>query len=222
MAKKNKAQPEPIVLTGRVFLDGFLAQEVGYPLPVVLKPGDLKLHRVAKAGSLQRYGQTVHYSGFLVGSVYDGKRWRRLLLRQKAAVDATYMGLVDMRDKAYRAVGYLKRLAAEKAYFVEKESGFEVCRKEPVSVSSPVPASVSDADSVSDPVPDLAPDPAPSATSQSDLGRQVTKPLVDTGASGKVESSMDAPVVESVPVQTSLFPDLPGGRMKRSRKKAHQ
>lgn len=210
MAKKNKAPPEPIVLTGRVFLDGFLAQEVGYPLPVLLKPGDLKLHRVAKAGNLQRYGQTVHYSGFLVGSVYDGKRWRRLLLRQKAAVDATYMGLVDMREKAYRAVGYLKRLAGAKAYFVEKDSGFEVCRREPVSVSSPVPDSVPDSVPVSVSVPTL----------ESDSGEQVAKePLVDIGASSKAESSPAAPVVESVPVQTSLFPDLPGGRMKRSGKK---
>jgi hypothetical protein len=214
MAKKDKALPEPIVLTGRVFLDGFLAQEVGYPLPALVKLGDLKLHRVAKAGNLQRYGQTVHYSGFLVCSVYDGKRWRRLLLRQRAAVDATYMGLVDMRDKAYRAVGYLKRLATEKAYFMEKESGFEVCRKEPVSVSSPVPASVSDSDSV--------PDSAVAVTSQSDSGEQVTgEQVVDSAASSKAESSLAVPVVQSVPVQTSLFPDLPGGRMKRSRKKTH-
>lgn len=216
MAKKNKALPEPIVLTGRVFLDGFLAQEVGYSLPALLKMGDLKLHRVAKAGSLQRYGETVKYSGFLVGSVYDGKRWRRLLLRQKAAVDATYMGLVDMRDKAYRAVSYLKRLAGEKACFVEKESGFEVCRKEPVSVSSPVPASVSGSDSSDSAL-------VPAVTSQSDSGEQLPEePLVDTGVSLKAESGPVASVLESVPVQTSLFPDLPGGRMKRSRKKTHQ
>ena len=57
---KKTALNEPIVLSGRVYLAGFLAQEVsGFDLPATLRAGDIKLHNVPKAGKRQRYGQAV-------------------------------------------------------------------------------------------------------------------------------------------------------------------
>ena len=92
---KKPALNEPIVLSGRVYLAGFLAQEVsGFDLPATLRAGDIKLHNVPKAGKRQRYGQSVEFSGFFAASIWNGKRFCRLLMRKKAAMDATYMGIV--------------------------------------------------------------------------------------------------------------------------------
>ena len=124
--KKAPKLPEPIVLSGRVYLDGFLAEEAGFALALRLLVGDIKLHKVNKGGSRERFGQTYKYEGFFAAGIWDGKRWRRLLLRRKAAVDATFVGLVEMRSKARACVLQLRTLAAKKAVWVADDSGFEV------------------------------------------------------------------------------------------------
>lgn len=48
------------------------------------------------------------------------------MLRRKAAVDATFVGLVEMRSKARACVLQLRTLAAKKAVWVADDSGFEV------------------------------------------------------------------------------------------------
>jgi len=124
---KKIAQNEPIILTGRVYLAGFLAEEVsGYDLPAVLRPGDIKLHNVAKGGSCQRYGEQVIFSGFFAAGVWNGKRFCRLLMRKKAAVDATYVGIVELRSKARACAIDLKRLIAREAVWVAADHGYEV------------------------------------------------------------------------------------------------
>jgi hypothetical protein len=77
-----KKQPnQPIVLSGRVFFDGFLAEvteagrTAGASRPAVLLPGDIKLHNVNKGGTRPRFGQDVSFDGFISAGVYDGKRF---------------------------------------------------------------------------------------------------------------------------------------------------
>jgi hypothetical protein len=124
---KTKKQNEPIVLSGRVYLAGFLAQEVsGYDLPAVLRVGDIKLHNVQKGGTRQRYGQDVVFSGFFAASIWNGKRFCRLLMRKKAAVDATYLGIVELRSKARACAIDLRRLIALQADWVAADHGYEV------------------------------------------------------------------------------------------------
>lgn len=124
---KKPALNEPIILSGRVYLAGFLSQEVsGFDLPATLRAGDIKLHNVPKAGKRQRYGQSVEFSGFFAASIWNGKRFCRLLMRKKAAMDATYMGIVELRSKARTCVIDLRRLSALQAVWVAADHGYEV------------------------------------------------------------------------------------------------
>lgn len=151
-----KKQPnQPIVLSGRVFFDGFLAEvteagrTAGASAPAVLLPGDIKLHNVNKGGTRQRFGQDVSFDGFISAGVYDGKRFRRLLLRQHAAVDASYQGAIARRDKAHACRRHLLNLGGKCAVWVDKDSGYMVTYKDnssrPVAVKpAPVAADVTD------------------------------------------------------------------------------
>lgn len=124
---KKTASNEPIVLSGRVYLDGFVAQEVDrFHLPAQLRRGDIKLHNVNRSGSRPRFGQTISFGGFLAAGIWDGKRWRKLLLRKKAAVEATHTGVVEMRSVAVACVGTLTRLVGWTAVWFTKDSGYEV------------------------------------------------------------------------------------------------
>lgn len=132
-----KKQPnQPIVLSGRVFFDGFLAEvteagrTAGASAPAVLLPGDIKLHNVNKGGTRPRFGQDVSFDGFISAGVYDGKRFRRLLLRQHAAVDASYQGAIARRDKAHACRRHLLNLGGKCAVWVDKDSGYTVTYKD--------------------------------------------------------------------------------------------
>ncbi|MBP7577764.1 MAG: hypothetical protein KA794_13755 [Candidatus Obscuribacter sp.] len=132
-----KKQPnQPIVLSGRVFFDGFLAEvteagrTAGASRPAVLLPGDIKLHNVNKGGTRPRFGQDVSFDGFISAGVYDGKRFRRLLLRQHAAVDASYQGAIARRDKAHACRRHLLNLGGKCAVWVDKDSGYTVTYKD--------------------------------------------------------------------------------------------
>ncbi len=145
-----KKQPnQPIVLSGRVFFDGFLAEvteagrTAGASRPVVLLPGDIKLHNVNKGGSRPRFGQDVSFDGFISAGVYDGKKFRRLLLRQHAAVDASYQGAIARRDKAHACRRHLLNLGGKCAVWVDKDSGYTVTYKDNSSrpvTAKPAPA----------------------------------------------------------------------------------
>lgn len=148
MKKQAKPDPnEPIVLSGRVYFKGFLAEIAGSPVPekTAILRGDLRLHNVPKQGSRPRFGKTESFEGFYSGSVYDGKKWRRLLMRQHGAVDATYVGAIARRDKAAACKRHLESLRGKKVVWVEKESGFMATYRDNLNDPSavvPAPSSV--------------------------------------------------------------------------------
>jgi hypothetical protein len=122
-----KVKNEPIVLSGRVYLDGILADDLSsLALPAKLMVGDIKLHNVLKGGSRPRFGQTVSFSGFIVANVYDGKRFRRLLLRKLGAVESTYVGPVERRERSANIVRYLRTLVRRQAVWFAADHGYEV------------------------------------------------------------------------------------------------
>ena len=132
-----KKQPnQPIVLSGRVFVDGFLAEvaaagrTAGATRPAVRLPGDITLHNVNQGGTRPRFGQDVSFDGFISAGVYDGKCFRRLLLRQHAAVDASYQGAIARRDKAHACRRHLLNLGGKCAVWVDKDSGYTVTYKD--------------------------------------------------------------------------------------------
>lgn len=139
----KKAINEPIVLSGRVYFEGFLAEVAGFAAPSSTLVGDIRMHNVNKPGKRSRFGQTVEFSGFYSASVYDGKRWRRLLLRRHAAVDASYVGAIARRDKAVSCRAHLLTLAGRTAVWVKEDSGYEVTYKSATpksAVAAPSPA----------------------------------------------------------------------------------
>ncbi|MBS1992990.1 MAG: hypothetical protein JSS83_20875 [Cyanobacteria bacterium SZAS LIN-3] len=124
-----KSKNEPIVLSGRVYLDGILAEDnFQLALPAKLVAGDIKLHNVNREGRRQRYGQTITFTGFIVATVYDGKRFRRLLLRKLGAVESTHTGVVQRRETASSMVRYLRTLVRRQAVWFAADHGFEVTR----------------------------------------------------------------------------------------------
>lgn len=134
-----KVKNEPIVLSGRVYLDGILADDLSsLALPAKLMVGDIKLHNVLKQGSRPRFGQTVSFSGFIVANVYDGKRFRRLLLRKLGAVESTYVGPVERRERSANIVRYLRTLVRRQAVWFATDHGYEVTRNT-VAAPAPVP-----------------------------------------------------------------------------------
>ncbi len=233
---KKPALNEPIVLSGRVYLAGFLAQEVsGFDLPATLRAGDIKLHNVPKAGKRQRYGQSVEFSGFFAASIWNGKRFCRLLMRKKAAMDATYMGIVELRSKARTCVLDLRRLSALQAVWVAADHGYEVTYN---ASSHPLAHTAQPASAV--------PPAAISPTADKPVVKEVTPTAVNkapTTAPTKVEVVVSVVVetskpeaVEPVTIKTAvtaatspvvpgqqlaLFPDMPvstGGKKRRRKR----
>jgi hypothetical protein len=131
MTQRKTAKPknEPIVLSGSVFLDGILAED--YPrarMPAELAVGDIRLNNVNKRGERLRFGETVTYSGFIVANVYDGKRFRRLLLRKLGAVESTYVGPAARRERAVALMRHLATLVRRQAFWFAQDSGYAVPR----------------------------------------------------------------------------------------------
>lgn len=237
---KKPALNEPIVLSGRVYLAGFLAQEVsGFDLPATLRAGDIKLHNVPKAGKRQRYGQAVEFSGFFAASIWNGKRFCRLLMRKKAAMDATYMGIVELRSKARTCAIDLRRLSALQAVWVAADHGYEVtynASSHPLSHSTPQAAAqpatkpVVEKPTAEKPAVETAAakEVVPAAvTTKVDVTVSVAVSVVveqgkpetaDTGST-KAAVSVTAPVVPGQ--QLALFPDMPvstGGKKRRRKR----
>jgi hypothetical protein len=133
-----KVKNEPIVLSGRVYLDGILADDLSHlALPAKLLVGDIKLHNVLKSGSRPRFGQTVSFSGFIVANVYDGKSFRRLLLRKLGAVESTYVGPVQRRERSATIVRYLRTLVRRQAVWFATDHGYEVTRNTVAPATQP-------------------------------------------------------------------------------------
>lgn len=224
---KKTALNEPIVLSGRVYLAGFLAQEVsGFDLPATLRAGDIKLHNVPKAGKRQRYGQSVEFSGFFAASIWNGKRFCRLLMRKKAAMDATYMGIVELRSKARTCAIDLRRLSALQAVWVAADHGYEVtynASSHPLSHTSPQATSQAVAKPAAETA--AAKEVVPAAVTTTKVAVTVSvvveqsKPeTADTGST-KVAVSVTSPVVPGQ--QLALFPDMPvstGGKKRRRKR----
>jgi len=138
-----KVKNEPIVLSGRVYLDGILADDLSsLALPARLMVGDIKLHNVRKSGNRPRFGQTVTFSGFIVANIYDGKRFRRLLLRKLGAVESTYVGPVERRERSANIVRYLRTLVRRQAIWFAADSGYEVTRNTVAPTPQPEPKPV--------------------------------------------------------------------------------
>jgi len=237
---KKPALNEPIVLSGRVYLAGFLAQEVsGFDLPATLRAGDIKLHNVPKAGKRQRYGQSVEFSGFFAASIWNGKRFCRLLMRKKAAMDATYMGIVELRSKARTCAIDLRRLSALQAVWVAADHGYEVTynasshplsHTTPQATSQPATKPVVEKPVVEKPAVETAAakEVVPAAvTTKVDVTVSVAVSVVveqgkpataDTGST-KAAAPVTAPVVPGQ--QLALFPDMPvstGGKKRRRKR----
>lgn len=206
---KKPALNEPIVLSGRVYLAGFLAQEVsGFDLPATLRAGDIKLHNVPKAGKRQRYGQSVEFSGFFAASIWNGKRFCRLLMRKKAAMDATYMGIVELRSKARTCAIDLRRLSALQAVWVAADHGYEVtynASSHPLSHTTPQPTAQPAAKAVV--AKPAAAEPAAESVAETATPKEV------------VPAAVDKSVVPGQ--QLALFPDMPvstGGKKRRRKR----
>lgn len=202
---KKKIANEPIVLSGRVYLDGFLVEQVNrFHLPAELRRGDIRLHNVNRPGQRPRFGGTVSFGGFIAASIWDGKSWRRLLLRKKAAVEATHTGVVQMRSRAVECVGTLTRLVGWTAVWFTNDKGYEVAYD--AYPGKFVASSVAAASTGTSAKPN-GPAAAEKTAAEKTAAENVS-PTVATGASAV--SSADKPVsaVSDVkPQQLSLFED---------------
>lgn len=228
---KKPALKEPIVLSGRVYLAGFLAETVnGFDLPATLRVGDIKLHNVAKAGKRQRFGQPVEFSGFFAASIWNGKRYCRLLMRKKAAMDATYMGLVELRSKARTCVLDLRRLSALQAVWVAADHGYEVtynASSHPLAHTA-APATAVPANADQPVVKEVAPTAVNTAPTTSRTKVDVVVSVVvelskpATAEPVTIKTAVTAAASPVVPgEQLALFPDMPvstGGKKRRRKR----
>ncbi|MBU6452461.1 MAG: hypothetical protein KGS72_11820 [Cyanobacteria bacterium REEB67] len=179
MTQRKAAQPknEPIVLSGSVFLDGILAEDIPRArMPARLNVGDIRLHNVNKPGERPRFGEKVTFSGFIVAGIWDGKKFRRLLLRKLGAVESTYVGPVARRERSMVVLRYLSTLVRRQAVWFAEDSGYEVTRtvvttsSAPAADVAPVVASVK------------AEEPAPLSTVASAPTTPATPPVPSTAS----------------------------------------
>jgi hypothetical protein len=180
MTQRKTATPknEPIVLSGCVFLDGILAEDNPRArMPAKLEVGDIRLHNVNKPGERPRFGEKVTFSGFIVANVWDGKKFRKLLLRKRGAVESTYVGPAARRERAVALMRHLSTLVRRQAFWYAQDSGYEVPRD-----GVPVPADTIVRPAASKPAPTVVaaiPAPqavtaTPAATAPADVAVSVT------------------------------------------------
>lgn len=205
----KKAINEPIVLSGRVYFEGFLAEVAGFAAPSTTLVGDIRMHNVNKPGKRSRFGQTVEFSGFYSASVYDGKRWRRLLLRRHAAVDASYVGAIARRDKAHACRSHLLTLSGRTAVWVKDDSGYEVTYSTQSTVSKAASKAPAQA-------PAVAKAPQPAAASKP--AAEAAAPVVEAAAVAEATAS----VAEVKTVPCSQCPALKKRRVRRRKPNPNQ
>jgi hypothetical protein len=117
-----KKDNQPIVLSGRVYVDKLLAAE--HPrlaLPDRVQRGDLKvialMHSEAPAGKpkgtprqFKRPKPLEPYSGYFCAYIFDGAQWRKFAIRAVAGVPATYASEGERRSRILGVVEALKGL----------------------------------------------------------------------------------------------------------------
>jgi len=131
MTQRKTAQPknEPIVLSGSVFLDGILTEDnTRARMPARLEIGDIRLHNVNRPGERPRFGETIKFSGYIVASVWNGKKFRKLLLRKLGAIESTYVGPAARRERAVALMRHLSTLVRRQAFWFAQDSGYAVPR----------------------------------------------------------------------------------------------
>jgi len=119
-----KQSKEPLVLSGRLFVDKLLAYEhPGLALAGPLRKGDLKVLCVA-----ERTPKGVRtYAGFYTAYVFDGGKWRKLALREYAALKSAYKSdaerkrlFPELRDGLRRLKGRTAE-AGDGGYWVQAQ-----------------------------------------------------------------------------------------------------
>lgn len=123
---KNKNTP--IAMSGRVFVDKFLADKLPrFKLGNVreLREGDVKLIAIPKGHG---------YEGFIRAYVYqDGSGWRNFALRKEASVEAIYRGSVEMESAACKVMMHLRDIVGSTATWGTKFYFVHTIAEKPVA-----------------------------------------------------------------------------------------
>lgn len=113
---KQPIAPAPVVLTGRVYVHGALADEFpSQRCPAKPSPGILRIHAHLDQSGRERRARghtAAGYSGVIRASLFDGKAWRKFMLARETQVDQrTFAQFSHRRDTArsvLRVLGLLK------------------------------------------------------------------------------------------------------------------
>lgn len=131
-----KDKNAPIVLSGRIYVDKFLAlkrEDLALP-DSGLARGDIKINCVNKDAD---------NAGFLTAYIHDGKGWRKFSLRDKAAVAAQYGSNAELLARASDAVRDLKKLKGYQSEWGHKSYVVKVSAVKPEpAAATPVAATV--------------------------------------------------------------------------------
>ena len=204
--KKTADANQPIVLSGVVFLEGILAEDSPqYRRPARVDIGDIKLHHVNKEGARSRFGQQINFAGFIVANIYDGKRFRKFLLRKRAAIESTHLGPVERRDRAQSVMAHMKTLVRRQAIWSVDGKGYEVGYNSPQTAL---------------PAPQKQEDKAPAVTPASVPSQVEAQPVAATViAAPAVEPSQETVSVQvTVNVAVSAITTPAPSRRKRGKK----
>lgn len=140
-----KDKNQPIALSGRIYVDKFLAlkrKDLALPESGVAR-GDLKINCLSKEAD---------HAGFLTAYIFDGKGWRKFSLRDKAAVASTYGSNAELLARISDAYRDLKKLKGYEAQWGHKSYVIKVTAVKPEPVAAATPQA-----SAADPTPAVSP-----------------------------------------------------------------
>lgn len=127
--KDKTAKNAPIALSGRIYVDKFLAlKRKDLALPDSLIRGDIKINCLSKEAD---------HAGFLTAYIWDGKGWRKFSLRDKAAVASTYGSNAELLARISDAVRDLKKLKGYEAEWGHKSFVVKVSAVKPAPAAAP-------------------------------------------------------------------------------------
>lgn len=131
-----KDKNAPIVLSGRIYVDKFLAlkrKDLALPESDLVR-GDIKINCLNKDAD---------NAGFLTAYLFDGKGWRKFSLRDKAAVAAQYGSTAELLARISDAVRDLKKLKGYQSEWGHKSFVVKVSAVKPEpAAATPVAATV--------------------------------------------------------------------------------
>lgn len=146
-----KDKNAPIALSGRIYVDKFLAlKRTDLALPDTLVRGDIKINCVSKEAD---------HAGLLTAYVWGGKGWRKFSLRDKAAVAATYGSTGELLARISDAVRDLKKLKGYEAEWGHKSYVVKVSAVKPEPAAAPVSSGSATSSAVSAPVAPVSAEP---------------------------------------------------------------